>query len=121
MAHLHAQGILHGDLYAHNILWNGRGDCLLGDFGAASFLPGDDAALARGLQRTEARAFGCLLEELLAHADGAGDPQSRSALLHWQTRCLHPLPAERPGFAEMAQSLADALTSALAGEQRHAA
>ena len=37
--HLHAQGILHGDLYAHNILWDDAGDCLLGDFGAASFLP----------------------------------------------------------------------------------
>lgn len=73
IAHLHAQRILHGDLYAHNILWNGRGDCLLGDFGAASFLPCDDAAQARSLQQTEARAFGCLLEELLQHSDSDAD------------------------------------------------
>lgn len=34
-AQLHAHGILHGDLYAHNILHNQRGDAFLGDFGAA--------------------------------------------------------------------------------------
>ncbi|HEX5364467.1 MAG TPA: leucine-rich repeat-containing protein kinase family protein, partial [Gallionella sp.] len=28
--HLHARGIMHGDLYAHNIQWNPQGDCLLG-------------------------------------------------------------------------------------------
>jgi len=37
-AHLHARGVLHGDLYAHNILHNTQGEALLGDFGAASFL-----------------------------------------------------------------------------------
>ncbi|MDW5419230.1 leucine-rich repeat-containing protein kinase family protein, partial [Iodobacter sp. CM08] len=36
-AHLHAAQILHGDLYAHNILINTKGETLLGDFGAASF------------------------------------------------------------------------------------
>lgn len=41
-----ARGILHGDLYAHNILWNEQGDALLGDFGAASFMP--RAAAHRG-------------------------------------------------------------------------
>ncbi len=29
-AHLHRQGITHGDLYGHNILCNDQGDCLLG-------------------------------------------------------------------------------------------
>jgi hypothetical protein len=35
--HLHARGIMHGDLYAHNILHRPTGEALLGDFGAASF------------------------------------------------------------------------------------
>ena len=61
---LHARGILHGDLYAHNILWDGEGHGLLGDFGAASFLPPDEPDQALALQRIEARAFGLLLEEL---------------------------------------------------------
>jgi hypothetical protein len=63
--HLHRRGILHGDLYGHNILHCGRGRALLGDFGAASFFAPDEAQ-APALQRVEVRAFGCLLEELIA-------------------------------------------------------
>ena len=36
-AQLHGKGINHGDLYAHNILVNKTVECLLGDFGAATF------------------------------------------------------------------------------------
>src|SRR6478736_5443149 len=35
-AQLHARGILHGDLYAHNILVDPEGKPLFGDFGAAT-------------------------------------------------------------------------------------
>ncbi|MFC7669117.1 protein kinase [Hymenobacter humi] len=46
-AQLHANGILHGDLYAHNILTTEAGDALLGDFGAACFsLPTSPTPLA---------------------------------------------------------------------------
>jgi hypothetical protein len=39
-AHLHRRGILHGDLYAHNTLWDGAsGEAVLSDFGAACALP----------------------------------------------------------------------------------
>jgi serine/threonine protein kinase len=58
---LHRQGITHGDLYGHNILWNAQGDCLLGDFGAASFHATTDTLETRALQRIEVRAFGVLL------------------------------------------------------------
>ena len=93
--HLHARGINHGDLYAHNILVErdhvsrmknnnttssssvvtGLGQStsawrppLLGDFGAASFYSADmlEGLLASArFQKCEVRAFGCLLEELL--------------------------------------------------------
>ena len=63
---LHARGIVHGDLYAHNILHADAGACLLGDFGAASmFAPGSQQGDL--LQGIEARAFGVLLGELIAH------------------------------------------------------
>jgi hypothetical protein len=78
VAHLHAQGILHGDLYAHNILATSAGEALLGDFGAASFFD-VGAAATTGLQQLEARAFGCLLEELLARCP-AGAPAALAIL-----------------------------------------
>ena len=103
-AHLHAQGILHGDLYAHNILATPAGDALLGDFGAASFCDPASAA-APALQRLEARAFGCLLEELLAHCP-AGDPATLAQLADLQRRCVQPEVAGRPLFAEIERELA---------------
>lgn len=62
---LHARGILHGDLYGHNILCSDEGEALLGDYGAASFFDAGDEPLASALQRIEVRAFACLLEELI--------------------------------------------------------
>ncbi|MFP5465965.1 MAG: leucine-rich repeat-containing protein kinase family protein, partial [Gammaproteobacteria bacterium] len=47
LAQLHARGVMHGDFYGHNILWQpATGQAMLGDFGAATLLPQDDPALA---------------------------------------------------------------------------
>ncbi len=97
VAHLHARGILHGDLYAHNLLVDARGHCLLGDFGAASFFAPEGES-GRALQRIEARAFGCLLEELLERCADAGEaPLPR--LRQLRDRCLSANVGERPDFA----------------------
>ncbi len=76
LAHLHAQGLTHGDLYAHNILVDGQGHALLGDFGAASFLPLDDAARRAALQRIDERALAVLMDELAALCDDAPTAQA---------------------------------------------
>jgi hypothetical protein len=96
-AHLHARGINHGDLYAHNVLWEPSGNCLLGDFGAAAFYPGEEAGLR--LERIEVRAFGILLGELLECCDSSDAETARLQAL--QARCVQADVLQRPGFAEV--------------------
>ncbi|TNC98458.1 MAG: Serine/threonine-protein kinase-like domain [Gallionellaceae bacterium] len=99
-AHMHAQGVMHGDLYAHNILWNAKGECLLGDFGAASFVPTHDEKFRQGLQRIEVRAFGCLLEELMSRCD-----ISSEMLRDLQIRCTQTEVSARPSFEQVRREL----------------
>jgi hypothetical protein len=100
---LHARGIVHGDLYAHNILHANTGACLLGDFGAASmFAPGTPQGDL--LQGIEARAFGVLLGELVAHC-AAPLP----ALQALQETCMQDEISRRPLFAEIEQTLREML------------
>lgn len=107
MQHLHARGLLHGDLYAHNILWHAQRGGRLGDFGAAWMTGALDTTQARAFQALEMRAFGCLLEELLERCTDAV-PASVGAL---KDRCLQPTPAARPSFAEVLSLLQQASSS----------
>ena len=103
--HLHQQGITHGDLYGHNILLNDQGDCLLGDFGAASFHSTTDSMETRALQRIEVRAFGVLLGELLARIDSGLSEERREALEELARRCSQADVLGRPGFSEVIEVL----------------
>ncbi len=104
--HLHAQGIMHGDLYAHNILHGAQGQALLGDFGAASFIAADDQAVAEALQRIEVRAFACLLEELLERCPVAVDSKKTLKMLgDLQADCAQENVSARPLFSEIVQKL----------------
>ena len=100
--HLHARGILHGDLYAHNILHTTDGDARLSDFGAASFFDVREAALAHDLEKIEVRALGCLLEELATHCNAA--PEEASALqdlAELAQQCLHNTPAQNTSLGQV--------------------
>lgn len=101
-AHLHTHGLTHGDLYGHNVLWNEHGQCLLGDFGAASFYP--DAQTGLQLERLEVRAYGILLGELIDRCD-AMDADLRSGLTGLQAQCVQPNVAQRPSFLEIERAL----------------
>lgn len=103
--HLHQQGITHGDLYGHNILLNDQGDCLLGDFGAASFHSTTDSMETRALQRIEVRAFGVLLGELLARIDSGLNDERREVLEELARRCSQADLLGRPGFSEVIELL----------------
>ena len=87
-------------------MWNEKEQCLLGDFGGASFVPQHDPRLALGLQRLEMRAFACLLEELL---DRCNAPVEEShivyALRALQLRCNQAKVNARPLFDEIRSSL----------------
>jgi hypothetical protein len=95
VAHLHGRGLLHGDVYAHNTLWDAEtGAAVLSDFGAASALLIGEAGAA--LARVEVRAVGILLSELLERCDAAPD-----ALRALATACLQPDPAQRPSIGDV--------------------
>ena len=107
-AHLHAKGIMHGDLYAHNILVNETGDSLLGDFGAASFYDPSDEVMGQGLERLEVRAFGCLLEDMLDRCTLEQSSECEAAvesLRGLQQDCLNPVLSQRPLFTEIGERL----------------
>lgn len=110
--HLHHQGVMHGDLYAHNTLYAPNGQSVLGDFGAASLYPADGVTLGDRLQRLEARAFGCLLEELLDRAGVASGSGLIAQDLRWLAKCcLSETPSERPLFSEIDEALVRALAA----------
>jgi hypothetical protein len=98
-AHLHQQGILHGDLYPHNTLVNPVGAVRLSDFGAASFYDPADDAVGPALERLEVRAFGCLLEDLCDRCPAPAD--SMTQLRQLQQACMQPNILTRPGFGEV--------------------
>jgi hypothetical protein len=100
-AHLAASGLLHGDLYAHNIHWDGdRGDAMLGDFGAASRYPKGPAGVA--LEALDVLAWGILTGELL---DRMPDEEFDYTLDQLRRAAIAPDVATRPSFAEILREM----------------
>ena len=100
-AHLHARGLSHGDLYAHNVPWDGEaGHAVLSDFGAASALP--PGPMGGALRRIEVRAWGLLLGELLDRSDMGPAAASLRAL---EAACTGPDVRARPSMREVVATL----------------
>ncbi|MGU3538824.1 leucine-rich repeat-containing protein kinase family protein [Methylobacterium sp. A54F] len=103
-AHLHGRRLLHGDLYAHNVLWDGTsGEAVLSDFGAACVLPTGEAA---ALERIEVRAWGLLLGELLDRCEP--EPAGIRALRELERACTGPDAGARPRMHEVVRRLGTA-------------
>lgn len=121
--HLHARGVAHGDLYAHNVLVDpATGHALLGDLGAASLYhdgggsgdddDDDDKAPSR-FERLDVLAFGHLVEDVwhvarprLRFGSSAGSELAASARLEaLHRRCVAAAPAARPGFGRLVAEL----------------
>lgn len=106
--HLHGRGIMHGDLYGHNILCCAQGRALIGDFGAASFYASDGSATAQAIERLEVRAFACLLEELLDRCTALPEEVPTLGMLAvLKSACLSEVPGDRPLFAAIHLQLMD--------------
>ncbi|MEO1521496.1 MAG: leucine-rich repeat-containing protein kinase family protein [Cyanobacteria bacterium J06633_2] len=109
-AHLHDHGIMHGDLYAHNVLITDEGTSILSDFGAASFYDATHKVIDNHLEMLDVRAFGCLLEELLDRCisdqiAGSNDATLLNRLRHLQVDCMSPVLAQRPRFKTICDGL----------------
>ncbi|MEM9264434.1 MAG: leucine-rich repeat-containing protein kinase family protein [Cyanobacteria bacterium P01_F01_bin.13] len=115
VTHLHSRGIMHGDLYAHNILVDEQGESILGDFGAASLYDPSNVISGQTFERLESRAYGCLLEELLERHVSENEESEVRLFRHLrklQQHCMAPVPHERPTFSTINQLLAEVSTLA---------
>ena len=102
---LHQKGIMHGDLYAHNILVNQEGNTLFGDFGAACFYNRSDYHTAFNLERLEVSAFGYLLDDLLSLCEESNSNEDLLALGGLRDSCMKAPLKSRPSFSELTDQI----------------
>ncbi|KAJ3241102.1 hypothetical protein HDU81_001888 [Chytriomyces hyalinus] len=108
---LHQRGISHGDLYAHNIMYDVSGTwprrmALLGDFGAA-FVYGRENPHAFLWERVEVLAFAFLVDDLLGIAEQGtlAEMQAVEILERLSKSCSGPIVQDRPSFSDVEKTL----------------
>jgi hypothetical protein len=65
-AHLHKNQVCHGDLYAHNTLYDAQGNIIFGDFGAATSYQMLTPAQQAKVNQIEHRALNHFIDDLLS-------------------------------------------------------
>lgn len=65
-AHLHANKVNHGDLYAHNTLFDEKANIIFGDFGAATMYHMLTEAQQEKIRQIEFRALNFFIDDLLS-------------------------------------------------------
>lgn len=106
LQHLHANGIMHGDIYAHNILTDAEGHSVLGDFGASSlYYPSNKHEAWR--ERVDVAGFGHLVAELVERcsAQSNDDAKTLQQLQEMSEACLASVTSTRPSFLEICKLL----------------
>lgn len=104
--HLHSKGIMHSDLYAHNILVDDDANTLFSDFGAACFYDHSDTATAKKLELLEVRAYGCLLDDLISLCNEA-DEVLVLKLEALRDACMTDVSSNRPSFYQICSQLSE--------------
>ena len=86
-AHLHENQVCHGDLYAHNTLFDEQANIIFGDFGAATMYHMLTDAQQKKIKRIEARALSYFIDDLLSIC--AEEDQLCSNFKHLKQRLTH--------------------------------
>ena len=65
LSHMHSNQVSHGDLYAHNTLFDDEANIIVGDFGAATMYHMLNAKQQEQMKQIERRAFHYFIDDLL--------------------------------------------------------
>ncbi|HEX7963674.1 MAG TPA: protein kinase [Candidatus Saccharimonadales bacterium] len=100
LQHLHSRGVMHGDVYAHNILANREGQAYLCDFGSACIYQPNQSSVREYI---DVRGFGVLIEDLLSRCTETG--KQREHLDALEQACCLAEPNRRPRFRDIVKEL----------------
>ena len=102
VAHLHANNVSHGDIYAHNIMVDKEPNVLFGDFGAATNLASLTDYQRQQMQYIEVRAIGCLIDDLLSVCNKNEETEHLNILAQ---QCMTENLSLRPSLQTLIESL----------------
>lgn len=102
VAHLHANNVSHGDIYAHNIMVDKEANVLFGDFGAATDLTSLTDYQRQQMQYIEVRAIGCLIDDLLSVCNKNEETEHLNILAQ---QCMTENFSLRPSLQTLIESL----------------